>query len=333
MNVLVVNTVNPIIDYFNTVNADTDVTNDIEGEIVTCSIDGDELANIFLCGAGDSQLLQTNITDAQSISWELLDETSCIAAPTDCANKNATCTWNQVATGSSNTINSAGKYRLVVTYQNGCFNRFYFDVYQNNLNIEYETRDIICTTDGYINITNPGSGYGFELIDITNNTILVPFSANNGPDFTITTNGQYRVDVVQLDGSGNPIANGCVFSTPDIGIRDRDFQVDITTTDANCNSQGTIKIDVLNVEADYTYILKRQDGVLIDDETAQPDNTFTFNVNAGDYIIDVTTADGCTFTQDVSIIRIPDPTISAVLTQNIGCDAGTITVTALNGFP
>ncbi|MEP3208508.1 MAG: SprB repeat-containing protein, partial [Maribacter sp.] len=327
------NTINPIIDYFNTVNSDADVTNDIEGEIATCSIDGDELAKIFLCGSGDSQILQTNITDAQTISWELLDEGSCTAAPDDCANKNATCTWNQVATGSSYTANSAGKYRLVVTYQNGCFNRFYFDVFQNNLDLVYETRDIICTTDGYINITNIGAGYGFQLVDITNNAILVPYSANNGPNFTITSNGQYRVDVVQLDGSGDPITNACVFSTPDIGILDRNFQVDITTSPANCNTQGSIQVDILNVEPNYTYILRQSDGTLIDDETAQPDNTHTFNVNEGDYIIEVATDDGCTISQNVTVARTPDPTVSALLTQDIGCTAGTITVSAAGGFP
>ncbi len=327
------NTVDPIIDYFNTVNADADVTNDIEGQIVTCSIDGDELAEIFLCGAGDTQILQTNITDAQTISWELLDEASCTAAPDDCANKNAGCTWNQVATGSAYTANTAGKYRLVVTYQNGCFNRFYFDIFQNVLDIQYTTRDIICTTDGRINITNLGSNYGFQLIDITNNAIIVPFSANNGPDFTITTNGQYRVDVVQLDASGNPINGACVFSTPDLGILDRDFQVDVVTTPSNCNAQGTIKIDILNVEPNYTYTLRQSDGTLIDDETAQTDNTHTFNVNAGDYIVEAASDDGCTYTQNVTVADIPDPTVSALLTRDIGCSAGMITMTAADGFP
>jgi len=327
------NAEDPIIDYFNTLNSDADVTNDIEGEIVVCSIDGDELAKIFLCGAGDSQLLQTNITDAQTISWELLDEGSCTAAPDDCANKDGSCTWNQVATGSSYTANTAGKYRLVVTYQNGCFNRFYFDVFQNILDIQYTSRDIICTTNGRINITNLGSNYGFQLIDITNNNIVVPFSANNGPDFTITTNGQYRVDAVQLDGSGNPINGACIFSTPDIGIRDRDFQVDVVTTPSNCNAQGTIKIDILNVEPNYTYILRQSDGTLIDDETAQVSNTHTFNVNAGNYAIEVSSDDGCTFTENVIVAETPDPTLSALLTRNIGCSAGMITMTAADGFP
>ena len=324
---------NPIVDYFNMVNGDFDVTNDIEGEIVQCSIDGDLLPKIFLCGINDTQLLRTNITDAQSIVWERLDEGSCTAAPDDCANKNLSCTWNQVNLGSDYTADTAGKYRVVINYQNGCFSRFYFDVYQNTLDIQYNKTDIICTTDGSITITNLGSNYGFQLIDITNNTILVPFSANNGPNFTITSNGAYRVDVTQLDGSGNPILGGCVFSTPDIGILDRDLQVDIVTTSANCNAQGTIKIDVLNVEPNYTYILKRSDGTLIDDETAQPNNTHTFNVSDGNYIIEVSTDDGCFYTENVTVSRIPDPTVLALTTRDIGCTAGMISVTAAGGFP
>ena len=41
---------NPIIEYFNSVNSDADLTNDIPGEIVTCSIDGDQLPNCFYVG-------------------------------------------------------------------------------------------------------------------------------------------------------------------------------------------------------------------------------------------------------------------------------------------
>ncbi|MCK5442265.1 MAG: hypothetical protein KAJ23_10270, partial [Maribacter sp.] len=123
------NTVNPIIDFYNTVNGDADPTNDIQGEIVSCSIDGDLLPKIFLCGINDSELLQVNIVDAQSIVWEQLDEASCASSGDDCANKNLTCTWNQVTTGNTYDVNAPGKYRLVVTYQNGCFNRFYFNVF------------------------------------------------------------------------------------------------------------------------------------------------------------------------------------------------------------
>ncbi|WP_276168635.1 T9SS type B sorting domain-containing protein [Zobellia alginiliquefaciens] len=324
---------NPLVDYFNDTNSDADPTNDIQGEIVECSIDGDLLPKFFLCGSADIQPIRLNILDAQSISWEKLDEGSCIAAPDDCANKNLTCTWNEVATGSDYDADTAGKYRLVINYTNGCFSRFYFDVFQNNLDILYNDRDIICNTDGNITITNLGSNYGYQLVDVANNTIVVPFSANNGPSFDIATNGAYRVDVTQLDSSGNPIPDACIFNTPDIGILDRDFQVNVTTTPSNCNAQGIIKIDVLNVEPNYTYVLRRSDGTLIDDETAQPDNTHSFNVNPGNYTIEASTQDGCFYTEDVTVDRTPDPTVLAVTTRDIGCSAGTIQLTGSGGLP
>ncbi len=324
---------NPLVEYFNDTNSDADLTNDIQGEIAQCSVDGDLLPKIFLCGTNDSQPIQLNILDAQSMSWEKLDEASCSAAPNDCANKNLGCNWSQVAMGSNYNANTSGKYRLVINYTNGCFSRFYFDVFRNNLDIIYNKKDVICTSDGNITITNLGSNYGYQLVDVANSTIVVPFSADNGPSFDIATNGAYRVDITQLDGSRNPIPDACVFSTPDIGILDRNFQVDITTTPANCNAMGVIKIDVLNVEPDYTYILRRSDGTLIDDETAQPDNTYSFNVNSGDYIVEVTTDDGCAFTQDVTVARTLDPTVSALTTRDIGCTAGTVELTGINGFP
>ena len=79
--------------------------------------------------------------------------------------------------------------------------------------------------------------------------------------------------------------------------------------------------------------LRLADGTLVDDETAQPDNTHTFNVNPGNYIVEASTADGCTFSQNVTVAATPDPTVLAVTTRNIGCSAGMITLTGSNGFP
>ncbi len=326
---------NPIIDYINDLNSDASPTNDIQGEIVSCSIDGDKLPKIFLCGNTDSQLLETSIADARSIDWERLDESSCSTAPDDCANKNRTCSWANVGIGESYTATTAGKYRLVVTYAGGCFSRFYFDVFQNTLNILYTQKDIICTSDGNITVTNLGAGYGYQLIDDAAGSILIPFSAGRGPsfDFFPGQNGSYRIEAVQLDATGNPIAGSCVFSTPPIGVLDRDFRVGITTTEANCNTEGTIKIDITNVLPDYTYVLRRADGTLIDDETAQPDNTHTFSVLPGDYTVEASTADGCFYTEDITVGRVLDPILSAVTTSNIGCSEGKVTLTTTNGNP
>jgi large repetitive protein len=332
------NTVNPIIDFYNTVNGDADPANDIQGEIVSCSIDGDLLPKIFLCGINDSELLQVNIVDAQSIVWEQLDEGSCASSGDDCANKNLTCTWNQVTTGNTYDVNTPGKYRLVVTYQNGCFNRFYFNVFQNTLDIQYTNNDIVCTTPGNITITNLGAGYGYQLVDIATSTVLVPFSANNGPSFDINTNGAYRVEVVQLDIAGIPIPGACIFNTPDIGILDRDFQVAVTTTAVTCNALGSINIQVSNVDPNYEYEIRLDDGsngglgTLVDNETAQPDNNFTFsNLNAGDYIVIANTDDGCTYTEQVTIADDNDLDLVAQISQHISCKEGNIQMNSSGG--
>ena len=69
-------------------------------EVAICPNDGKELPNIFLCGANDERIINTGISDAASIIWEQLDETSCPpVSNTDCANQDGSCTWNQVGTG------------------------------------------------------------------------------------------------------------------------------------------------------------------------------------------------------------------------------------------
>ena len=330
---------NPIVDFFNNSNNDADPTNDLQGEIVSCSVDGSPLPKIFLCGANDTQLIQLNIADAQTMVWEQLVEGSCTDAGDDCGNKNAGCTWNEVSNGSSFTANSAGKFRLVINYQNGCFSRFYFNVFQNVLDVQYNSNDIICSTPGNITITNLGLGYGYQLYDITNNTIVVPYSANNGPSFTINTNGAYRVGIMPLDNvTGQPIDGSCEFSTPDIGIRDRDFQVDISSTSANCTDLGSITIQALNVEANYEYEIRIDDGsnggqgTFLDNETAQADNNFTFeNLNAGNYIIRVRTDDGCFLEEKVTVLSEANLDLTARISQHISCKEGNILMESTGG--
>ncbi|MCJ7466582.1 MAG: hypothetical protein MUO53_07805, partial [Maribacter sp.] len=324
---------NPIITYFNAVNSDADPSNDIAGEIVTCSTDGSLLPKLFLCGINDSKLIQVNIVDAQSLTWEKLDEASCAPIGDDCANKNLTCTWTAEGTGNNYTLSSAGKYRLSVTYQNGCSNKFYFNAFQNNLDIQYNKHDIICTTPGNITITNLGLGYGYQLVNATTNAVLIPFSANNGPsfDFGPGQNGGYRIEVTQLDSSGVPIPGACVFSTPDIGILERNFQVAVSVTPASCAALGSINFQVSNANPNYEYEIRLDDGsngglgTLVDDETAQLDNNFTFNgLNPGNYIAIARTDDGCQYSEQVTILDQNDLFLIARISQHITCKEGNI---------
>ena len=79
-------------------------------EVVTCPNNGKLLPNIFLCGADDSRLIQTNISGSTDIIWEQLDEASCAAVTNpDCANENGACTWNDVSTGPNFLADTAGQ--------------------------------------------------------------------------------------------------------------------------------------------------------------------------------------------------------------------------------
>ncbi|MCR1023178.1 T9SS type B sorting domain-containing protein [Cellulophaga baltica] len=331
---------NPIIDFFNDRNGDADITNDIQGEILRCSIDGEYLANIFLCGSTDTELIQVNIPDAVSLEWQELNS-SCTSSDPSCPNKGNSC-YSTVATGNAFTLTDTGDYRLVINYLNGCSSRYYFSAFKNDLPVTTTSTDIFCDTDGNITVTNLGSGYGFELINLDTNSIQVPFSANNGNSFDIDVAGNYRVDIRQLDASGNPIANSCEFQSQEIGIRDRDFTVNLSTTPENCYALGTINVQTLNVRANYTYDLRFNDGTThaygtgtrVNLVTAQTTNNYTFNnLNPDDYTLIVTTQDGCTSTQNITVTKIDDLRLTAALTANIGCTAGTITLTPQGGFP
>jgi gliding motility-associated-like protein len=311
---------NPIITLIN------DPTNTVEGEIVTCPNDGDLLPKVFLCGLNDTELIQINIPDADSIEWEQLDPTSCVSAGADCANKNSGCTWNNVGTGNNFLASDAGEYRLIINYQNGCFTRFYFNIFKNPLNPQVNTRDLICATPGNITVTNMPADYEYQLLDAITGAILVPYGANNGPSFSIGSNGAYTVEMRQQG-----VVDGCIFRVEDIGILTRDFQVDITKKDTDCTGLGEISISVLDVEPQYYYEIS-QGGTAVDTYGPSVDNNYTFaNLNDGVYDVLVTTDDGCNYTEQVTINNLSDLELEAQISQHISCREGNIQMNSSGG--
>lgn len=303
-----------------------DPTNSVEGEVVICPNDGEELPKIFLCGLNDTELIQINIPDADSINWEQLNEGSCTASIEDCANKNSSCTWNNVGTGSNFLASDAGQYRVVINYQNGCATRFYFNIFKNPLNPQYNATDLICTTPGNITVTNMPADYEYQLLDATNGSILVPYSSNNGPSFTLTSNGAYTVEMRQQG-----VVDGCIFRLENIGILTRDFQVDITTKDTDCTGLGEISISVLDVEPQYYYEIS-QGGTVVDTFGPSDDNNYTFeNLNPGVYDVLATTDDGCSHTEQVTINDLTDLDLEARISQHISCKEGNILMDSNGG--
>ena len=311
---------NPIVTLIN------DPNNSVEGEVVTCPNDGDLLPKIFLCGLNDTELLEINIPDATSVVWEKLDEGSCTDSGDDCANKNSACTWSQVGTGNDFMASEAGEYRVVVNYQNGCFTRFYFNIFKNPLNPQYDVTDIICNSPGNITVTNMPADYEYQLLNAVNGNVLVPYSANNGPSFDIATNGAYTIEMRQVG-----VVGGCLFYVENIGVLARDFDVDITTTDADCTGLGSIDISVLDVEPQYYYEVS-QGATVVDTYGPSTDNNYAFQgLNAGTYTVRVTTDDGCLYTEQVTIVDSSDLELTARVSQHITCKEGNILMESSGG--
>ncbi|WP_373072050.1 hypothetical protein, partial [Zeaxanthinibacter enoshimensis] len=296
-----------------------DSTNTVEGEIAICPNDGSELPKIFLCGANDSDNLTVNFSNTQTISWEKLDESSCVSAGDDCANKNAGCTWNSVGSGSNYIAGESGKYRILVTYPNGCSERFYFDVFKNPLDPQANVKDIMCGNPGNITVTNMPADYEYQLLDATSGNILVPYSANNGPVFNITSDGLYTVQIRQSGVSG-----GCVFQLQDLSIQTRNFEVNTIVSDASCGDFGSINVSVLDAEPQYYYTL-RESGSLVDDYVPTSDSNYTFEgLRGGTYELEVQTEEGCTYTELLNIESSSSFEIDAVVSQHITCREGNI---------
>ncbi|MFD1613737.1 T9SS type B sorting domain-containing protein [Gelatiniphilus marinus] len=291
-------------------------------QVVVCPNDGKELPNFFLCGTGDSRDIQTNITDASSIIWEKLDETSCAAVTDqDCANEDAGCTWNQVQTGPNYLIDTAGQYRLTLNYTGGCFNQFYFNVYTNLLVPTVSSRDIYCTTPGEIVVGGVPNGYEYS-IDGTN------YQTSN--TFSITTPNIYSVYVRQIGVSPNP----CIFSVPDVQIRERDFMVSTLIEQPYCNAEfGSVVLAANDVRPQYFFSIYNG-ATLVNSVGPINDNNYTFsNLNPGIYTVNVSTEDGCTHSEDIEIINPPLLEATSALTQPLTCTDGEITVYPVGGTP
>ncbi|RZN83517.1 MAG: T9SS type B sorting domain-containing protein [Winogradskyella sp.] len=291
-------------------------------EVVICPNDGKELPNIYLCGAEDFVNIDTNISGASSIIWEQLDETSCPAVTdTDCANEDDSCTWNEVATGPDFVADTAGQYRLTINYEGGCFVQFYFNVYENLLNPSVVAEDIICTTPGSITVNDVPSGYEYSLDGIT-------YQASN--IFTITTPGTYTVYIRQIGINTNP----CIFTVPDVQIRERDFTVSTVVTQPFCNGdKGSIQISANDVEPQYTFEIF-QGATLVNSVGPIIENTYLFeNLNTGIYTVTASTEDGCFYTEDITIVEPPLLTVTAALTTPLTCTDGEITIYPEGGTP
>jgi len=291
-------------------------------EVVTCPNDGKLLPNIFLCGINDSRDLLTGISDAVSIIWEQLDENSCAAVvEQDCANENSSCIWNQVATGPNYIANTSGQFRLVINYTGGCFSIFYFNVFQNLLNPTAIAQDILCNTPGQITVNDVPSGYEYSLDGMN-------YQFENV--FTVTSQGYYTIFIRQVGVDSNP----CVFETPSVFIRDREFSVTSAIVQPECYGDfGSISLAVNDALPQYYFSIS-ESGSIIESFGPTFESNYDFgSLNPGNYSVSISTDDGCVYTEDIIIVAPPLLTVTAALTVPLTCNDGEISVYPEGGTP
>ncbi|WP_374174434.1 T9SS type B sorting domain-containing protein [Flavobacterium tructae] len=294
-----------------------------KGEVLICPNNGKELPNLFLCGANDSRLIETHISDGSTLVWEKLDESSCTAPSSpNCANEGTSCTWTQVATGPNYLAKIAGQYRLTLNYAGGCFNRFYFNVFTNSLSPTEKHTDIICGKAGTITVGGVPAGYEYSINGTT-------YQASNV--FNVTTAGFYTVYIRLAGVTGNT----CIFTVPNIQIRQRNFNVVQEVTQPLCyGEKGKIKVAVNDANAQYYYKLYNN-GTLLSSVGPVPDSEYTFdNLNTDqNYVVEVTTDDGCKDTKYIYVGKVWNEykATVALVEPLTACSDGKIRITTEGG--
>jgi len=289
--------------------------------VVICGNDGSEVHEIYLCGASDERLLNTNIANLKQIVWARLQTASCTASQPNCPNTSPTCTWDQLSTDTQYNVTQGGEYRIFIQYNDNSTERFYFNVYANGLNPSAVVTNIDCGSDGSITINNVPSSY--------------EFSINSGATwqdsnvFTITTVNTYNVQLRRKNDTG-----GCLFEVNDIAVANNSIDATATVIPISCNNaKGGIQIDISQASSAYVYTIS-QGGSLINSSGPITNSTYTFNdLDAGTFDIEVTLASvsSCTWMASQTLPAFNPVQPNAVVTKNIDCANGVITVTQTGG--
>ncbi|MFN0216057.1 MAG: gliding motility-associated C-terminal domain-containing protein [Saprospiraceae bacterium] len=218
--------------------------------------------------------------------------------------------WSNGATTQDLSGLLSGSYTLTVTGANGCTRAITVDVTNNNPPINLSSV-IVANT-----VCNGGNGS----IDLT--------AAPAGPPYTYTwSNGATTQDIANLPpgsytvtvSAGGTCTNSATFNVPD---NPNLPNVTAVPTQSTCSqSNGSIDASVSGGVAPYTYLWSYNNG------TTQDLN----NIPAGNYVLTVTGANGCTRTISVDVGNNNPPiTVTATSMPNTVCNAnpnGSINIT------
>lgn len=285
--------------------------------IDTCFDDGSQMPKFFLCGADASRKITINFTNVLAIYWEKLNEGSCTAvANSSCPNKNNSCSWTQVESGSNFIVKTAGQYKIRVIYLNNTQNTFYFNVYSNSLDIPVYAPDLYCGKPTEITVAKL-TGYEYSLDGIT-------YQSSN--IFPVSSAGEYKVRVRRVGAT----SKDCVFELSKT-IANKDLTVTpLPTQPISATQLGSIKLTANNVRAQYYYKIT-QGTTIIDQKGPVLQNEYTFpNLNSGTYTWSVKTEDCDWKSGDLTLNYISPFQISKNV-KAVSCQPGSVEVSVSGG--
>ena len=294
----------------------TTISNPVIGDLVSeCPETGDKMPKFFLCGSADKRFITTNFPTS-TIRWQKFDEGSCSSITDDCSNSNPPCTWATVSTSPNFTISEPGHFKIIITNSDTTEKSFYFNVYQNGLDIPIIKTDIYCGKAGEITIAQL-TGYEYSLDGLA-------YQSSNV--FAVSAAGDYKVRVRRV-GAGS---TDCVFEIP-VTIAKNDLAVTPTVTQPIVSGEkGTIKLTTANVREQYFYKIT-QGATLINQVGPVTESEHTFpNLNSGTYTWSVMTADCNWKSGDVTINSVAPFQITTII-KPITCQPGSVQVSVTGG--
>lgn len=334
-------TCKPIKQTFNVKNTATTIANPIipyEENVkpVICNDAGGQIPYIYLCSASDSQLIDTNITNA-TVDWYLYNEAGVGCGPYDpvsnCPVTTASCWGSSIFTGTSYTVTTAGKYRIKITFPDPTCPPiyYYFNVQKNNIAPVIKSKDIICGKQGYISITGIT---GFEY-QVKNGATLVADWNPITTIFSTTTPANYTIILRPIG-----FTSFCPITNPTVKIDKFDADIIPTIVQPFCSGangstipnsdKGKVTIAIGGgVPGQYYYSVTGPSNQSIGPTNASSN---VFILGPGTYNWEAHTDDGCSKSGTFDIIA-PSPISlkTTILKELTNCNDGQIKVEVTSG--